>query len=138
MSQLLIETDIETGLRWGELTELRVRDLDFVTRLMTVSRAVVQVDRKFHPADGRFLVKEYPKDGEYRCLKLSKQLAGKLETNIKDSGLRPGDLIFPMPPQVPWSRVRAAGDTAARHPGGHAGPDGIQRLLVQPGWDADG
>jgi integrase len=108
MSQLLIESDIETGLRWGELTELRVKDLDFVTRLLTVSRAVVQVDPKFHPAGGRFLVKEYPKDGECRCLKLSKQLADKLETNIKDSGLGPADLIFPMPPQdSPAARLRA-------------------------------
>ena len=30
--QLLVETDIETGLRWGELTELRVKDLDFADR----------------------------------------------------------------------------------------------------------
>jgi integrase len=107
-SQLLIETDIETGLRWGELTELHVKDLDFVTRLLTVGRAVVQVDPKFHPARGRFLVKEYPKDREYRCLKLSAQLAGKLETHIKDFGLSPDDLIFPMPRQdSPAARLRA-------------------------------
>jgi integrase len=74
VSQLLIETDIETGLRWGELTELRVKDLDPVTRILTVGRAVVQIDPKFHPTRERFLVKEYPKDREYRCLKLSKQL----------------------------------------------------------------
>jgi len=35
ISRLLIETDIETGLRWGELTELRVEDLDPVTRILT-------------------------------------------------------------------------------------------------------
>lgn len=29
--QLLVETDIEAGLRWGELTELRVKDLDPAT-----------------------------------------------------------------------------------------------------------
>ncbi len=39
-AQLLIETDIESGLRWGELTELRVRDLDFETSILIVSRAV--------------------------------------------------------------------------------------------------
>ncbi len=48
-SKLLVETAVESGLRWGELTELRVRDLDFPTRMLTVSRAVVQVDPKFHP-----------------------------------------------------------------------------------------
>ncbi|MFZ2033612.1 MAG: hypothetical protein WAW53_07645 [Candidatus Dormiibacterota bacterium] len=61
-SRLLIETDIETGLRWGELTELRVQDLDLATRFLTVSRTVVQVDPKFHPTRERFLVKQYPKD----------------------------------------------------------------------------
>lgn len=114
ISRLLIETDIETGLRWGELTELRIEDLDTGTRLLTVSRAVVQVDPKFHPTGERFLVKEYPKDGEYRCLKLSKQLASKVEAHIKDFGLGPGDLIFAMPPQdSPAVRLRAVPDLAA-------------------------
>jgi integrase len=36
--QLLVETDIETGLRWGELIELRVRDIDRDTGVITVSR----------------------------------------------------------------------------------------------------
>ncbi len=69
--RLLAETKIETGLRWGELTELRVRDIDFPTRMLTVSRAVVEVNAKFHPAGGRFLVKDYPKDGEYRRAELA-------------------------------------------------------------------
>jgi integrase len=113
MSKLLIETDIETGLRWGELTELRVKDLVSLTRVLTVSRAVVQVDPKFHPTSARFLIKEYPKDGEYRCLKLSKHLADKLQTHINDSGLDPDDLIFAMPPQdSPAARLRAVPNPA--------------------------
>jgi integrase len=38
--RLLVETAIETGLRWGELTELRVKDLGFITRILTVCRKV--------------------------------------------------------------------------------------------------
>ena len=64
-AQLLVETDIESGLRWGELTELRVRDLDFATCILTVSRAVVELTQDDHPDGGRFLVKDYPKDKEY-------------------------------------------------------------------------
>jgi integrase len=45
-SKLLVE---ESGLRWGELTELRVRDLDFATRMLTVRRAAVQVHPRFTP-----------------------------------------------------------------------------------------
>jgi integrase len=52
--RLLAETDIETGLRWGELTELRASDVDLITRVLTISRTVVQVDPKFHPTGGRF------------------------------------------------------------------------------------
>ena len=59
-TQVLVETAVESGLRWGELTELRVRDIDFATRMLTVSRAVVCVKPEFHPDGGRFLVKGVP------------------------------------------------------------------------------
>jgi integrase len=112
--KLLTETDIETGLRWGELTELRVKDLESITRVLTVGRTVVQVDPKFRPDGERFLVKEYPKDKEYRRLKLSTQLARKIGTHISDAGLGPDDLIFAMPPQdSPATRLRAVPDLAA-------------------------
>jgi integrase len=44
MMQLLVETDIETGMRWGELTELRVKDLDADADVITVARVVVNLD----------------------------------------------------------------------------------------------
>src|ERR1019366_7427751 len=40
-SQLGAETAIESGMRWGELTETRTGDVDFETCILTVSRAVV-------------------------------------------------------------------------------------------------
>lgn len=52
-AQLLVETDIESGLRWGELTELRARDLEPASRILTISRAVVEVPPdEHHPEDG--------------------------------------------------------------------------------------
>ena len=112
--RLLVETDIESGLRWGELTELRVSDIDLITRVLTVSRTVVQVDPKFHPTGDRFLVKEYPKDKEFRRLKLSTQLTVKIAAHIKDADLGPGDLIFAMAPQdSPAARLRAVPDLTA-------------------------
>ena len=63
-----METAIETGLRWGELTELRAGDIDFAAGVLTVSRTVIAVSRKHHPAGRRFGVKNYPKDKEYRQL----------------------------------------------------------------------
>jgi integrase len=93
-ARLLVETAIETGLRWGELTELRVRDLSLPTRMLTVSRKVIEVNRSFHPNGKRFLVKNYPKDKEYRRLKLSPQIAAKLSAHIEDRSLSLRDLLF--------------------------------------------
>lgn len=93
-ARLLVETDIESGLRWGELTELRVKDLNFRSRLLTVSRAVVELSPKFHPWGERFWVKDYPKDEEYRQLKLSDQIVRKLEAHRDALHLESNDLLF--------------------------------------------
>ena len=92
--RLLVETAIESGLRWGELTELRVGDLSPVTRVLTVSRKVIEVNPKFEPNGKRFAVKNYPKDKEYRRLKLSAQLVRKIEAHVRTAGLGRGDLLF--------------------------------------------
>ena len=101
-------------MRWGELTELRVRDIDFPTRMLTVSRAVVEVNAKFHPAGGRFLVKDYPKDGEYRRLKLTSQIAGKLRAYARERGLSGDDLVFAMPERGPVLKMLPNPDRLGR------------------------
>jgi integrase len=106
-AQLLVETDIESGMRWGELTEIRVRDLDFGTCILTISRAVVELTPDEHPDGGRFLVKDYPKDQEYRRFKLSRQIVAKIRAHVTASGLGADDLIFTYHPPVD-SRVRRA------------------------------
>lgn len=93
-AQLLVQTAIETGLRWGELTELRPGDLDLASRMLTVSRKVIELNREFHPDGRRFLVKHYPKDKEYRRLKLSPQITAKLKAHIQARSLDPGALLF--------------------------------------------
>ncbi|MEV4840967.1 tyrosine-type recombinase/integrase [Nonomuraea sp. NPDC049486] len=104
-ARLLVETAIETGLRWGELTELRVKDLDLATRILTVSRAVVEINPKFHPQGRRFLVKEYPKDKEYRRLKLTSQLTAKIQAHIADQSLVIDALLFTHHQPVPAPRA---------------------------------
>jgi len=110
-AQLLVETDIESGLRWGELTELRVRDLNPGTRILTVSRAVVELSQEDHPEGQRFLVKDYPKDKECRRFKLSQQIASKIKAHIEANGLGLNDLLFAYrTPTEPRSRPQ---DTCA-------------------------
>jgi integrase len=104
--RLLVETDIESGLRWGELTELRVKDLDMGTGVLTVSRAVVQLTAKDRPDGARFVIKDYPKGRKPRTLQLSPHLLEKLDEYIKAFCLGPDDLFFPMPAQTTTRRHR--------------------------------
>ena len=120
-AQLLVETDIESGMRWGELTEIRVRDLDFETGILTISRAVVELTQDDHPDGGRFLVKDYPKDKEYRRFKLSQQITAKIQAHVTATGLSGDDLIFTyQPPTQPRPRCP---DTGATPPPGMTEPN---------------
>jgi integrase len=118
MARLLLEVDIDSGMRWGELTELRVKDFDFGAHLVTVSRAVVQINPKYHPTGDRFLVKEYPKDRHYRRFRLSPPVIDRVKTWITDHGLEPDGLIFTYAPPTanPRTRPAATGDLGLTEP----------------------
>ncbi len=111
--RLLVEVAIESGLRWGELTELRPKDIDSRTCILTVSRVVTELASQFHPTGGRFLVKLYPKDAEHRRVKLSRQLVAKVQAYIIDQGLGADDLLFAMPPQPERPALRLVPDPSA-------------------------
>jgi integrase len=104
--RLLVETAIETGLRWGELTELRVSDVDFVAAVLTVKRVVVELNPRFHPEGKRFLVKEYPKDEEWRSFRIADHLLDKIKDHVATLGLDASDLLFELrPPSEPRRRI---------------------------------
>lgn len=111
--RLLIETDIETGLRWGELTELRPKDFDFSTCTIAVTRVVVELIKKRDSEGRRFVVKEYPKDEEHREVTFSRQLGEKIQAYIAGRGIGRDDLLFSMPPAERPSVLRAVPDPGA-------------------------
>ncbi len=105
--RLLVETNVESGLRWGELTELRVKDLDQDAGEVTVSRVVVHLKSSDRPDGARFMVKKYPKDKEWRRLRLADHLVAKLGAFIAERHLAADDLLFAMPdPAGPARRRR--------------------------------
>ncbi len=106
-ARLLAETAIESGMRWGELTELRVKDLELINCIVTVSRTVVEINPKHHPEGKRFLIKEYPKDREFRRFKLTPQMGAKLAQYIKDTKLQRDDLLFVYRPEEPAPQTQA-------------------------------
>jgi integrase len=95
-TKLLVELDTESGLRWGELTELRPADFHLAKHTMKVRRVVVELVAKHQPDGQRFLVKEYPKDREHRRIKLSSHIIDAIKDHIETNGIGSNDLLFPI------------------------------------------
>ena len=91
----LVLTEIESGLRWGELIALRPRHIDFLRRTLTVAETIVEVSKKISPTGQRMIVKPYPKDDEPRVLTVSQELLDVLAARIGALGLSRDDLLFP-------------------------------------------
>ncbi|WP_407341558.1 tyrosine-type recombinase/integrase [Pengzhenrongella phosphoraccumulans] len=88
-------TDIETGLRWGELIALRPRHIDFLRRTVTIHETVVEVSKKHSPTGQRMIFKPYPKNNKPRVLGVRQELIDILAARIARLGLARDDLLFP-------------------------------------------
>jgi integrase len=102
--RLMVETAINTGLRWGELIALKPRHLDLATGELTVEETIVEVSTKNSPTGHRMLTKPYPKDNEPRTMGLPQELVTQLAAHIADRGLASGDLLFATREGTPISR----------------------------------
>jgi hypothetical protein len=56
-ARLLAETAIESGMLWGELAELRVKDLERASRIVNVRRVVEVASRRHPPGRPNFLTR---------------------------------------------------------------------------------
>ncbi len=81
---------------------------------------MVEAGAKFHPA-GHFLVKDYPKDGEYRRLRLTGQVVAKLQAYVRERELADGDLVFVMRGHGPALKMLANPDRLGRTEASAAG-----------------
>ena len=88
-----------TGLRWGEVAAVRVRDLDMLRRRVSVEQAVVEI--------GSELIYGTPKNHTLRSVPFPTFLAEDLA--VRCHGKAPDDLVFTAPAGGPlrnrnWSR----------------------------------
>lgn len=104
---LMILVMAYTGVRFGEATELRVQDVNLVTRRLHVRRAVSDVR-------GRLVVGP-PKSGEPREIPIPEFLLEPL-TGVIEAASRPNDLLFTTGSgtQVRYSRWRSGVFNPAR------------------------
>ncbi len=93
--QDLVQTCIETGLRWGELVALRPRHIDFLRRTVNIEETIVEISKKHSPTGERNIVKPYPKNDKPRVLGLRQGLLDRLAARIQRLGLDRDDLLFP-------------------------------------------
>lgn len=102
--RLMVETAIETGMRWGELIALRPRHIDFLRRTLTVEETIVEVSRHHSPTGERMIVKPYPKDNEPRTFGVRPEWLGIVSEHIKTYAVGRDDLLFPTEAGTPISR----------------------------------
>jgi integrase len=102
--RLMVETAIDTGLRWGELIALKPRHLDLTAGKLMVEETIVEVSLKNSPTGKRMLTKAYPKDNEPRTMGLPPELVTQLAAHIAERRLKPADLLFATRDGTPISR----------------------------------
>ena len=102
--RLMVETAIETGMRWGELIALRPRHIDFFRRTLTVEETIVEVSRKHSPTGERMLLKPYPKDNEPRMFGVRPEWLDAVSEHMHSQGITRDDLLFPTEVGTPISR----------------------------------
>jgi integrase len=95
VARFILELEIETGLRWGEISELRVRDLQdrYGQPYLAIERAVTDVGPELS-ATGRFLVRDMTKGGTDRNISLRADIHDRLAKHIAEHGLAEGDLLI--------------------------------------------
>jgi integrase len=107
---LLVRFLAYTGLRWGEMSALRVGSLDLMRRRMRIKSAFVEVKGK--------LVEGTPKTHQVRIVPLARFLIDELAADVDGKG--PDELVFSTPAGAPlrntnfrrrhWDKaVKAAG-----------------------------
>lgn len=90
----LVYTLAYTGLRWGEVTALRVQDLNLLRRRVNVSRNVVQVGSTWHVGT--------PKSGKSRTVAVPGFVAELLAAQCVGKSM--DDLVFTAPRSGEWIR----------------------------------
>lgn len=136
-AQLLVETAVESGLRWGEPIELRLRDVHQPSGIVTVTRSVAEVQPQFGTNGERFVVKPYPKGRRSRRFRLHPKLVAALAAYAEARGKALDDLLFTYDdiasrPAGPPEALASAGDLGLTEPtaGGHRYRHGTLRAYT--------
>lgn len=102
--RLMVDTAIETGIRWGELIALKPRHIDFARQTITVTDTIMEVSKKHSPTGQRYVAKPYPKDNEARTFAVGQEWLDAVGEHIALHELDRDDLLFATTAGTPISR----------------------------------
>jgi integrase len=102
--QVMVETAIETGMRWGELIALKPRHIDFLRKSITVEDTVIEVSGST-PLPARGMSRSpIQKDNEPRAFAVRQAWLDAVAEHIKIGDLDRDDLLFATSAGTPISR----------------------------------
>jgi integrase len=85
---------IGSGCRYGEATELRVKDFNFQSKEVYIRRTVSDIGKDWSAEGRRFLVVPATKNGSKRTVVLSESLIAEVKAFVKAKALGKDSLIF--------------------------------------------
>lgn len=85
---------IGSGCRFGEATELRVKDFNFNTKEVYIRRTVSDIGVKWSSEGRRFLVVPATKNGSKRTVVLSESLIAEIKAFVKAKAIGKDSLVF--------------------------------------------
>jgi integrase len=103
-SRLMVETAIETGMRWGELTALKPRHVDLCAARSRRKETILEVSKKHSLTAERFPAKPYPEDNEARTFAVRQDWLDAVAAHITIHALARDDLLSRRP-RGPRSRA---------------------------------
>ena len=96
--RLVIPFMVDTGLRIGEVSAVRVRDLDLKRGILRVQKAAVYVSKKVSGRDSGRIDDRTKTEAAVRVVPtITPEVAERLAAHIEERGLGPDDLLFTSP-----------------------------------------
>jgi integrase len=94
---LLVLLGAESGLRWGELLGLEVRDFAENFRVITVGHTIIEITSKLTDNGTPYEVKPRPKGKLPRVVAVADPVATLVKATVRERQLFPADRLFSMP-----------------------------------------
>lgn len=110
-AQLFAKFLVASGARFGEATEIRVKDISFNTKEIFIQRRASELGKK-HNAGKRFKVIDGTKSGYKRSIKLPESLIQEIAQFVRSKRIGKEELLFEKSKVIPKDKLTSSRGTA--------------------------